>query len=339
MRFLFITQKLHGQDAFGVLWIEAFMRRGYDVKVLCLEWRPEEVKKMLGGREISFEVYSMGKERTSSKLQQIFQFLRLISTLEYDRVFIHMTPVWMAIGWWVWLMRRKPVYLWYTHYKMQLGVVLFMLFGKRAFCATEQSLPQYIGNPKKIVTGHGIDLSFWPKRENQSQDPRHLLGVYRLSRSKRVELCIRAITLLPDYTFDIYGIRAEANYVDELERLITALHLQDRVKIHPSVPAKDLPALYRKHRLILNMASETIDKTMLEAMTCGCYPMTTSGNANAIGIPVAPLEDTPEAIVTFIKEYGNKAPIDADEMYRIVSERHSLDALVEKMDHFIRSGS
>lgn len=335
---LFITQKLHGQDAFGVLWAKAFMKRGYRVTVLCLEYRPEEVAKVLGTTDLPFEVYSMGKEKTSSKPLQILTFIRLIATLRYDTVFIHMAPVWMALGWWVWLLRKKPVYLWYTHYKMQLGVKLFMLFGKRAFCATAQSLPQYPGNPKKIVTGHGIDLSFWSRRENVSSDSTHLLGVFRLSRSKRVEICIRAMTLLPGYRFDIYGIRAEEDYATELEALIKELHLEDRVTMHPSIPAKDLPSFYSKHRLILNMASETIDKTMLEAMTCGCYPVTTAGNAQAIGIPAAPSKDTPEAVAEFVRAHADKAPISATEMYNIVEDGHSLDALIGKMDAYIGKG-
>ena len=69
MTLLFITQKLHGQDAFGALWIAAFRRRGYDVKVICLEWRPEGLKLALGNRELpSFEVHSLGKERGAGRL-------------------------------------------------------------------------------------------------------------------------------------------------------------------------------------------------------------------------------------------------------------------------------
>lgn len=340
MKLLFITQKLHGQDAFGVLWIEAFKRRGYDVHVLCLEWRPEEAKQVLGREEdFHFTVHSMGKERGATKGQQIAEFYRVISTLQYDRVFIHMAPVWGALGAPVWVLGRTPVYLWYTHYKMQLGLWMLGVYGKRLFAATPQSLPQYEGKPKKVIVGHGIDLMYWPQRKNMAADPKQLLVVHRLSRSKRLELILQAMTLLPEYSLSIYGIEAEADYVAELKALVTELHLGDRVTFKGSAPAKDLAGIYAAHHLILNMASETIDKTMLEAMTCGCYPMTTRGNATAIGIPVAPSEDTPEAIVEFIKTYGSKAPIDADEMYRVVSSRHSLDALIEKMDHFIRSGS
>ena len=37
MTLLFLTQKLHDQDDFTILWIRAFIRRGYTVKVICLE--------------------------------------------------------------------------------------------------------------------------------------------------------------------------------------------------------------------------------------------------------------------------------------------------------------
>ncbi len=330
MRLLFITQKLHGQDAFGVLWIREFIRQGYEVTVICLE-----------GSDTNFEfpVHSLGKEFGASKLQSVLRFEKLIATLPYDRVFVHMAPVWYALGFWLWKAKRVPTYLWYTHYKMQLGVRLFGWFGTRFFCATPQSLPPYEGSRKKTVVGHGIDLSFWPKRANVCTDPHRLLVVHRLSRSKRLELSIRALPLLdPSFTIDVVGIEAEADYVAEMKALVHELKLTSRVIFHGTVPMQKLPEIYRSHRLILNMASETIDKTMLEAMTCGCYPVTTVANARAIGIPVAPVSDTPEAIAEFVKQYAERSPLDEDEMFRVVESRHSLRKLVETMGNHIRSG-
>jgi glycosyltransferase involved in cell wall biosynthesis len=330
MRILFITQKLHTQDAFGVLWIREFIRQGFEVTVVCLE-----------GSDQSFEfpVRSLGKEKGASRFHSILTFESLIMKEKYDRVFVHMAPVWYALGWWYWLLKRIPTYLWYTHYKMQLGVKLFGWFGTRFFCATPQSLPQYMGSPKKSVVGHGIDLSFWPKRRNQSMNPCRLLVVHRLSRSKRVELNIKALTLLdPSFTIDIYGIEAEKDYVAELKQLVVDLKLSNRVTFHGTAPMQKLPEIYTRHRLILNMASETIDKTMLEAMTCGCYPVTTTANADAIGMSSAPAADTPEAIAEFVKMYAEKAPIDADAMYAVVEKNHSLHGLVQKMGDYIRKG-
>ena len=163
MRLLFITQKLHQQDAFTVLWIRAFIAQGYEVEVVCLEgqkrvesgkWKVESSNVDIS---LGFPVHSLGKEHGASRLRSVLRFEKLILSLQYDRVFIHMVPVWYALGGWWWLLARKPVYLWYTHYRMQLGVRLFGLFGKRFFCATAQSLPQFSRSEKKVVVGHGID--------------------------------------------------------------------------------------------------------------------------------------------------------------------------------------
>ncbi len=331
MRILFITQKLKQQDAFGVLWVREFIRQGFDVSVICLEG---------SGEIFEFPVFSLGKETGASRLQSTLRFWKLITSQKYDRVFVHMSPVWYTLGFWWWLVRGIPAYLWYTHYKMQLGVRLFGFFGKRFFCATPQSLPQYEGSPKKVVLGHGIDLAFWPKRRNLSMHGSRLLTVHRLSRSKRLEIVIKALPLLdPAYTLDVYGIEAEVAYADDLKKLVTDLRLQSRVTFHGTVPMSKLPDMYTHHRFIMNMAPETIDKTMLEAMTCGCYPVTTAPNAEAIGIPFAPSADTPEAVAAFLKSQGENAPIDGDEMYRIVEEHHGLSGLVKKMGDYIRKGN
>ena len=340
MTLLFITQKLHAQDAFGVLWASAFAERGYNVIVLCLEDRRELGAAALGGngRAFPFRVYSLGKDEGFGKIRQILRFWRLISTLRYDRVFIHMSPVWGLLGAWKWW-GRVPTYLWYTHYRMQPGLRLLGWYGKRLFCATPQSLPQYNRSLKKVVTGHGIDLQYWPKRANASHDPRKLLAVHRLSRSKRLEIVLKAMTLLPAYTLDVYGIDAEPDYAAEVKALAVMLGLQLRVMFHGTVLSKDLPEIYRVHRLILNMAYETIDKTMLEAMTCGCYPVTTFRNAQAIGLPAAPADDTPEAVAAFVERAAAHPPLDADQMYGIVENRHSLTSLIATMDAYIRPGT
>lgn len=341
MRILFITQKLHEQDAFGVLWVREFIKQGFNVTVVCLEGGKGGTVGKVGkvGEEEEFSVLSLGKELSFSRLRSVLRFEKIILTEQYDRVFVHMAPVWYALGCWWWTIRRIPTYLWYTHYTMQLGVRLFGLFGTRFFCATPQSLPQFQQSSKKVVVGHGIDLSFWPKRKNQAMHTHRLLVVHRLSRSKRLELAIKALIHLDSsYTIDIYGIEAEKDYVMELKALVEQLKLGHRVTFHGTIPMQKLSEIYTRHRLILNMASETIDKTMLEAMTCGCYPVTTLANAKAIGITAAPVEDTPQAIAAFVLQYASEVPMTADEMYRVVEERHGLQGLVAKMGEYIRKG-
>ena len=133
---------------------------------------------------------------------------------------ITLSPVWYALGWWWWLLVGTPVYLWYTHYTMHIHLLLAGFLCKRMFAATKQSLPQYEGNPKKIITGHGIDINFWLKdftaKENSSPEF-NLLTVHRICRSKRLELAIKALNFLPsEYNLTVYGRDVEKDYYREI---------------------------------------------------------------------------------------------------------------------------
>lgn len=334
MRLLFITQKIHTKDddlAFVTLWIKEFIKQGDDVNVICLE---------KGDFNDSFSVHSLGKEEGKNKFVQVFTFLKLIFSLDYDRVFVHMNPEYFTLGGWYWWVKKIPSYLWYTHYTMHVHLFLAGLYAKRLFAATSQSLPQYEGSPKKIVTGHGIDIDFWLKDSMQDvkKDPKKLLAVHRLSRSKRIELIILSLLFLPnDYTLDVYGRAVDPPYFQELQQLLKENGLEDRVIFHGPVPMEELKSVYPHSRLLLNMASETIDKTMLEAMLFGLYPVTTPGNSKAIGLPLSPKEETPEAIAEFIKR-GEWEQYDKKDLQDIVRKRHSLESLVTKLREYIKFG-
>ena len=154
MKLLIITQKIHQADddlSFFILWIKEFIRQGVKVEVICLE---------KGEFDYSFPVYSLGKEKKTAKLVQIFRFFKFIFTLKYDRVFVHMNPEYVTLGGWYWFLRGVPIYLWFTHYVMHIHLRLAGILCKRLFAATSQSLPQYEGSLKKVITGHGIDINF-----------------------------------------------------------------------------------------------------------------------------------------------------------------------------------
>ncbi len=331
---LFITQKIHQNDddlAFVILWIKEFIKQDVDVQVICLE---------KGNFDNSFPVYSLGKEDGKGKIARILKFWKLIFSLKYNRVFIHMNPEYFTLGGWYWFIKRTPMYLWYTHYTMHIHMRLAGWFSSRMFAATKQSLPQYEGSPKKIITGHGIDLDFWLSQgivENKSSEF-NLLTVHRLCRSKRLELVILALKYLPEqYNLTIYGRDVEKDYAQELRELVKKEKLENRVKFMGPVPMDKLREVYGKYRVMVNMASETIDKTMLEGMLFGLYPITTKGNSEAIGLSASIKNDDPKEIAEFIlqkkwQEYNLKY------LQNIVKEKHSLPALISKINKYVKDG-
>jgi len=331
MKLLFITQiidETHEDLGFAARWADAFIDAGYDVDVVCLN---------KGKFDDRFPVYSLGKERGFSKLIIALRFIKYVLTHKYDRVFVHMNAEYYTLGGWWWFISRTPTYLWYTHYTTHIHLKIAAFVSKRMFAATKQSLPQYDDSTKKIVTGHGVDSHYWNVK-NECKDVKKVLTVHRLNRSKRLELVIKTISLLPDeYTLDVYGKDVDADYYEELNNLVKELGLKERVTFRGAVTQEELRLIYPKHRLMINMASETIDKTMVEGMCAGLFPLTTAGNAKAIGLSLAPERDEPELMAKLVlgKEW---LKVSEEELHSIVAEGHDLNMLIKKMDKYISPG-
>ncbi len=338
MHLLFITPRIderHDDLAFASLWAQAFIDAGYKLTIICGE--KSETR-------LTCPVYDLGHVPGQSRLRSFFRFQRLICSLKYDRVFVHLGQRWLGAGAWWWKLRGIPTYLWYTHYTNPPSLRLGMLATKRVFAATKDSLPQYEGDPRKVVTGHGIDTNFWnmPELAEKEREPAtHLLAVHRLSRSKRLELAIQALAHLPvEYTLTHYGRPQDplndAGYQEELANLVSKLGVESRVRFMGAVPMPELRSIYPRYQRLINMAPRTIDKTVLEAMYAGLTPIVTKTQADAIGGLEAPSDDTPKAIADYIKS----APLKTHQQLRaLVKERHSLSALIKNMSEYIWAGN
>lgn len=337
-RLLFITPKIHELDddfAFTSLWAKAFADAGFEVTVICLEKRV---------CTLPLFVYSLGGELGWSRRQSFWEFQKLITRLPHDRVFVHMNPRWLAAGAWYWALKRIPTYLWYTHYTLPWSLRLSSLIVKRMFAATRDCLPQFEGDLRKVVTGHGIDTRFWdvpPCPEEEREPATHLLAVHRVSRSKRLELVLRALEYLPpEYTLTHYGRpqdpRIDPAYEREIRELASSPALQGRITFMGSRPMPELRQVYPRYRVLVNMVPDTIDKTVLEGMYCGLTPVITPGHAKAIGYPSAPVSEDPKEIAAYIK---NMTLVPRQDLRSLVEERHSLPRLIERLAEYIRPGT
>ena len=335
MKLLFITPKIDELDddlAFASLWSKSFAEEGFDVTVLCGH---------KGQSSLPFPVYGMGHGQGSRDPRPILRFIWKVLTLKYDRVFVHMNARWLMFGSWYWWLRRIPVYFWYTHYTVPFSFRVSLPAITRLFAATAESLPQFNADPRKTVTGHGIDTGFWDVPESAEREPAtHLLAVHRISRSKRLDIVIRALAQLPpEYTLTHYGRpldpTADVAYEQELKALVAELGLQDRVRFMGSVPMPKLKEIYPRFQVFVNVVPKTIDKSALEAMYCGCTPVLMRGQAEAIGGLTFPGAETPEVLAAYIR--GMRIMSRA-ELRQIVEERHGLRRLVRVMGEYIRDG-
>lgn len=335
-RLLFITPKINDKDddvAFAALWAKGFTDAGFDVTIICGE----------KGETSLPNVYSVEHKQGGSRFGSLMRFWKLMFTLKYDRVFVHMNTRWLAAGALYWKLRGIPTYLWFTHYTNTATMKMGQVAVTRFFCATKDSLPHYEGDPRKIVTGHGIDTEYWnvPElSEGERESSKHLLAVHRISRSKRLDIVLRALALLPaEYTLTHYGRpldpSVDNNYQGEIESLVKDLGLTERVKFMGSVPMPSLREIYPRFRVFINLVPKTIDKSALEAMYCGLTPVIIRGHAEAIGYPDFPRDETPEAIAEFI--LGMRIHT-REELRTIVERGHSMKSLIAKMSSYIMPG-
>jgi len=155
MKILVITQKYDINDSnLGAFidWWDKLSEKMEKVYVLALEKRSEPTKA-------NMEVLSMGKEEGAGFLRKIFGFYSgFFKTIgKVDAVLVHMIPKYIILSFPVAFILRKPIFMWYTGVTVNRQLKLAVLFCKKVFTAHEAAMR--INTPKRIITGHGIDIN------------------------------------------------------------------------------------------------------------------------------------------------------------------------------------
>lgn len=274
MKLLFITQKMDSQDTilgFVTNWVSNFALDWSQIDVICLE------KGDISSLPDSVKVFSLGKEFGRSRLKYFKKFFYyvLFKTHRYDAVFVHMNQEYILLaGWWWWL-KGKKVYLWRNHHAGSFLTDLAVFFCDKVFCTSKFS---YTAKFKKtILMPVGIDLDkFYPK-EGLAKQPGSILFLSRISPVKKAHILLEALGLVAKegYSFsaNFYGdtLAKDKPYREELNDLRKKYNLEKRVEFLPGVPNYLTPDLYNKHSLFINLSSSGMyDKTIFEALACGC---------------------------------------------------------------------
>ena len=332
MKLLVFTQKVDKNDSvlgFFHSWILEFSKHFDSVEVICLEKGDFDLPK-------NVRVHSLGKELGGGKilyLQTSIKYLYLLNN-KYDRVFVHMNPIYIVLGGFYWKLRNIPVFLWYTHRQVDLKLKIAIFFARNVFSSTKESMA--VATNKVFYIGHGIDVVKFPNTSHlYTMGTLRIAHIGRISRIKNIETIIDAVYELKSKSncnleLFLYGDTVTAEdriYKEELVKLIEDKDLKRDIAFKGWIKQAEIPVLLSDFHLTVNMAPRGgMDKSVLESILLG-LPTFVANTA------FADLFGQYGRI--FLFQYGNSHSL-TEKIYEFINMAHT-EGILNSLDSKVRS--
>lgn len=327
MRLLICTQTVDSNDpvlGFFHRWIEELAAHSERVTVICLRAGQLTLPR-------NVEVIALGNE---FKLTRAIEVCAIAygRRKEYEAVLVHMNQEYILAGGWLWRLLRKNIYLWRNHYAGNILTDVAAIFCRKVFCTSRYS---YTAKYKKtVLMPVGIDLERFAPVKDVSRIPSSILFLSRIAPSKRPHILIEALTLLAKrgvpFSADLYGSpgKGDEDYAAELRDASGRAGLST-VTFGGAVPNAETPRIYTAHEVYVNLSpSGMYDKTIFEAIACGCTPITSSDDFKLEAGDAYWFDGTAEGLARKVEMHLGKG--DASQL-KSTAQRHSLGALIEKL--------
>lgn len=339
MKLLIVTQKVDRRDdvlGFFHSWIAEFAKHFKYVTVICLQKGdydlPDNVK-----------VLSLGKEKKQSRSAYTALFYRYIwqERGNYDAVFVHMNPVYIALAGPLWVAWRKKITLWYIHPKIGRFLKAAHLFADVIFTASKKSFP--FASPKVRAVGHGVDTALFKPMPDVVKEKNSILYVGRITPIKHLEVLVEAVRLLKKQgthlTLHLIGgpdVRYTGYYAD-FKKDTADLEEKGVVVYHGQIPNADMPKWYNAYEILVNVTlSGSFDKTVLEAMASGTLPVTSNSNFSSLVHPPffvkeGDSNDLARSLKAVFSLSDEKKKEHAKTMRNMIVGEYNLEKLIQKI--------
>lgn len=350
MKLVFVTQVLDRDDAvlgFVMRWVQGLAKAAESVRVLALE------AGNLEGLPANVDVRVIGRRGYLGRYLRYRGFLRDAFAEGFDGLLTHMVPRYSTLAAPKASRAKVAHYLWYTHKGVDQRLLSALEVVDGAFTASELSLR--VDTPKKIVTGHGIDLAHFdvgPGGDFEGR-PVRLLSVGRLTPAKDPLTTIEAVALLRDrgYSVELTWAgstlaRGDDEYEASVHRVVSERDLDGAVKFQGAVPYPQIPAAFQGADLFVNASGTgSVDKVVLESMaarrpfvSCNesippvleASPELQGRTAEFSFVPKEPksLADRLEAWIECSAAERERV---GDSLREIVAQHHEVDALMARL--------
>lgn len=306
----------------------------------------------LGDVPPNMRVFSMGKERGRGRADVLAGFYRHAMRLitRADVVFVHMIPRYALLVAPLAMATRTPMVLWYTHRNPSRDLRRAMPLLWRVVTAAPSSFP--LASDKVRVLGHGIDPAYFaPDPHIMPHEPPQIVQVARLQAIKQQGALIDALAYLPDARALFVGAvpsGEDAHYPQALGARAEALGVAARVTFAGGLDADGVRDAYRRAAVAVNLSPPGLfDKAALESMATGTPTLVTNEAFAPLMGPFAAqltLSHPPqppalaERLAALIALTPSERGRMAETLRANVSAAHSLDRLVPRLVHVLRTG-
>jgi len=271
------------------------------------------------------------------------QAFRLCRRYQIDACFIHMAADWAYYLYPAFRLCDIPVLLWYAHGTVTPRLRLAHACVSRVVTSTPEGFR--IPSRKVRVIGQGVDTELFCPPDQYQEPRRDLITVSRVSRRKRIDLllsvmdCLRRISGAPSLRLRVIGpllTTDDLTYDLELRKRVWKMGLQDWVEFVGFVPQEYTPAFYRSAFLHINVSQTgSMDKTVLEALACGCLVLTSNEAFREMlaEYPEFILSDErPEAVAEQVLElYTSCNQYDPVKLRSLVVGKHDVQSYVQRL--------
>jgi len=302
MKLLILTQKIdRNDDLLGFFhgWVAEFAKYYEKITVIALgvgEYDlPGNVRVLsLGKEKNSISPHSCHSRESGNpglgslvkpgmtnrvfiKIRYISNFYRYVwrERKNYDSVFVHMNQEYVILGGLAWRTLGKKILLWRNHKADGFWARLAVVFSHVVFCTSQFA---FVARYKKTkLMPVGVDTDFFKPDRRIIRMPGSMLFFGRISPVKRPDRLIAALNILKkegaDFTARIVGdapVRDKL-YLENVKQMVKDYGLEDRVEFVKGVPYWQAPTIYAQSEIFINLTpSGSLDKTIFEAMACGC---------------------------------------------------------------------
>lgn len=345
MKLLFLTQTLDADDAvlgFTSRWVEGLSKRVEALRVVALEvGRTEGLPENVSWREV-------GRRGRIGRWLRYRGILKEAFAEGYDTVLAHIVPRYASLAAGEARKAGARLFLWYTHGAVDGRLRKAVAQVEAVFTATEESLR--LETPKKIVTGHGVDVAHFDAGGVAPEEPPRILAVGRISPAKDPLTLLAAVAILRSR-----GLAVELDLVgagllerdDVLRRQVAEQvevgGLRDFVQMPGAVGYPEVADWYRRAAVVVNASGTgSLDKVVLEAMASerpvlSCNPAAAGvlrglgAEGEALVFKAGSAEDLADRLELLLGRPAAERRELGARLRTIVEREHEVDALMGRL--------